>query len=177
MNRSLFALLLLLPALAPAHAQGPIPDFTPSVEAMKAVAFMQGHWVGEGWAQQGQGPRHEFTMDEVIEPKLQGTLLLVEGVGYSKAAEPALIHNALGVVSFDPATKKYRFTAYSIGRAPLDVEPEIGANTFRWAFEPQPGVRVRYTSTVDGDTWNDAGEYSIDGQTWDRFFGMTLKRK
>jgi hypothetical protein len=38
-------------------------------------------------------------------------------------------------------------------------------------------VRVRYTSTVEGDTWTDAGEYSIDGKTWYPFFGMTLKRQ
>jgi hypothetical protein len=133
--------------------------------------------LGEGWAQMGQGPKEEFTMSEVVEPKLQGSLLLVEGIGYAKTPERTLVHNALGVVAYDPGTKKYRFSAFSLGRAPLDVEPEIGANTFRWTFEPQTGVRVRYTSTVEGDTWTDAGEYSIDGKTWYPFFGMTLKRQ
>jgi hypothetical protein len=59
----------------------------------------------------------------------------------------------------------------------LDVHPEVGLNTFKWSYEPQPGVHIRYLITVADATWREVGEFSRDGKTWRQFFEMTLKRQ
>ena len=174
--KSRWLILIVVFAAVPVWAQSPEPDPVPVIEAMKAVAFLEGRWTGEGWIQMGPGPKQEFSQTEVIERKLDGGLLLIEGIGRSKASEAKKVHHAFAVVSFDPTTKKYRFSSHVVGRPPLDVAPEVGTNTFKWSHQPQPGANIRYTITVADTTWHEVGEFSRDGQTWRQFFGMTLKR-
>ena len=61
---------------------------------MKAVAFLEGRWAGEGWIQMGPGPKEEFSQTEVIERKLDGGLLLIEGIGRSRDPEPVFRNDA-----------------------------------------------------------------------------------
>jgi hypothetical protein len=176
MNRRLLCVLVVALAV-PVWAQSPQPDPAPVLEAMKAVAFLEGRWAGEGWFQMGPGTREEFSQTEVVERKLDGGLLLIEGIGRSKAPEPRTVHHAFAVISFDPSKKAYRFSSHIVGRPPLDVEPEVGPNTFRWGYQPQAGIHIRYVITVEDATWREVGEFSRDGQTWNQFFEMTLTKQ
>lgn len=177
MKTGWLSVLAVVFAIVPLRAQAPQPDPAPVLEAMKAVAFLEGRWAGEGWIQMGPGPKEEFSQTEVIERKLDGGLLLIEGIGYSKAPEPKKIHHAFAVVSFDPSSKKYRFSSHLVGRPPLDVAAEVGSNTFKWSYEPQAGFHIRYLITVSDATWREVGEFSRDGQSWRQFFEMTLRNK
>lgn len=170
-------ILVVVFAMVPARAQSPQPDPAPVLEAMKAVAFLEGRWAGEGWIQMGPGAKQEFSQTEVVERKLDGGLLLIEGIGRSKAPETKTVHHALAVVSFDPGSNKYRFSSHIVGRPPLDVAPDVGSNTFRWSYQPQAGIHIRYTITVADGTWQEVGEFSRDGQSWRQFFEMTLRRQ
>jgi hypothetical protein len=125
----------------------------------------------------GPGPKEEFSQTEIVEWKLGGGLLLIEGIGKTRAPEAKETHHAFAVVSFDPMGKKYRFSSYIVGRPPLDVEPKFGPNTMTWEFEPQPGSHIRYTTTVSEVTWHEIGEFSRDGTSWSQFFEMTLKKQ
>jgi hypothetical protein len=177
MKTGWLSILVVMFAMVPVRAQSPQPDPAPVLEAMKAVAFLEGRWAGQGWIQMGPGPKEEFSQTEVVERKLDGGLLLIEGIGRSRAAEPTTVHHAFAVVSFDPSSKKYRFSSHIVGRPPLDIHPEVGSNTFKWSYEPQPSVHIRYLITVADATWREVGEFSRDGKTWRQFFEMTLKRQ
>jgi hypothetical protein len=177
MTTGWLSILAVVFAMVPVRAQSPQPDPAPVLEAMKAVAFLEGRWVGEGWIQMGPGPKEEFSQTEAVDRKLDGGLLLIEGIGHSRAPEPKKVHHAFAVVSFDPSNKKYRFSSHIVGRPPLEVDAEVGPNTFRWSYEPQAGVHIRYVITVVDATWREVGEFSRDGQSWRQFFAMTLRKQ
>jgi hypothetical protein len=177
MKTGWLSILVVVFAVVPLRAQSPPPDPAPVLEAMKAVAFLEGRWVGEGWIQMGPVAKEEFSQTEVVERKLDGGLLLIEGIGRSKAPEAKQVHHAFAVVSFDPSKKKYRFSSHIVGRPPLDVDSEVGPNTFKWSYQPQAGVHIRYLIKVADATWHEVGEFSTDGQSWRQFFEMTLRKQ
>lgn len=168
-------LLATLLVSLPLHGQAP-PDPGPTVEAMRKVSFLAGRWEGSGWFQMGPGPKEEFTQSEVVEPKLDGAILLVEGIGTSKANPQKQLHHALAVIAYDPVAMEYRFSTFVAGRPPLSTQANVGENTFIWAFQPQPNTNIRYTITVNDGTWHEIGEYSADAKSWRQFFEMRLKK-
>ncbi len=177
MPRATFRILVVLFLLPlPILAQAPA-DPGPAIEAVGRVAFLEGRWAGEGWIQMGQGPRQEFTQTETVEQKLDGAVMLIEGVGHSKGDGSKKVHHALALLSFDPVGKTLLFSSFMAGRPRLDVVPEVGENTFEWGYPPPSGGTVRYSIVVENDSWHEVGEYSRDGESWYRFFEMKLARQ
>ena len=173
--------ILLAGASIPLHAQsasdGPhaSPDAAARRTAMVQLMPWAGEWSGEGWfAPQGR-ERFPFTVHERIEPKLGGQALLVQGLG--KDAAGAVVHDALAIISYDPATHGYlmRFqtAAGMAGDAPLAAVD----GGWRWGFEAPGGVQVRFTLSVEGDSWHERGEASPDGGArWFPIHEMKLRR-
>ena len=64
---------------------------------MKQFDLWVGEWKGSGWASSGAGQRHEISMDEKVQRKVGGTVLLVEGRGTTKTdrGEVVVTHEAL----------------------------------------------------------------------------------
>src|SRR5687768_4651575 len=92
-----FSLLL---ACAPAAAQAPDPSAA-AAEAMQRLAFLHGTWRGEGVTMMGPGQRESAAVLETAQPRLDGTVLLVEGLGWKGtqgAADYQVVHQAMGVV-------------------------------------------------------------------------------
>ncbi len=151
-------------------------------EMMKRVAFLAGNWSGEGWMMFGPGQKRTFTGTETVTSKLDGTVLVIEGL--HKAAGTAggperVIHNALAVVSFDPVTKKFKFQSYLADGRNTAAEAEAPEkNTFIWWLKDARGGTSRFTIRLDdrGD-WVEIGEYSMDGKTWRQFFEMKMRRE
>jgi hypothetical protein len=146
---SILAVISVIPVMVLAQAR---VDPKPAIEAVKRAAFLEGNWSGEGWIQMGQGTKEEFMQIETVESKLDGAVMVIEGIGHSKGDNPKKIHHALVFSSF------------------------IAENTFTWSFSPPNGGQIRYSILIENDTWNEVGEYSRDGQTWYKFFEMNLKR-
>jgi hypothetical protein len=168
--------VLLLRTGATALSQAP-PDPAPAIEALKGVAFLEGTWSGEGWSQMGSGPKEEFTVTETVEVKLGGAVMLIEGVGRSKDDKARIGHHALAVIAFDPGAQKLLFSSFIAGRPRQDRPLEVGQESIVRGFSLPDGGRVRYTISVQGDVWHEIGEYSRDGQSWQRFLEMRLKRQ
>lgn len=74
-------------------------------EAMKKVDFLIGTWQGNGWILLGKGKRETFTNTETVQSKINGTVLLVEGVG--KNSENKIVHGALATLSFNTERQSY----------------------------------------------------------------------
>lgn len=129
----------------------------------------------------GPGNRQTSHVTETAELKLEGTLLMLEGLGTSKVPnsdEERIVHHALGIVSYDAAAERYLMRAYRAGGQFVDADLSVGDKTLVWGFtEPNAG-EIRYTFTLtEAGQWHEIGEISQDGQTWHPFFEMTLKRQ
>ena len=172
--RRILALAFVLLGAVPAFSAD-APDKGAHQAAMQKLSFLTGDWEGGGTMAMGPGPRLPFNQTERIQFKHDGTLLLIEGQG--KAAQTgAVVHDALAVVTFDPASGRYKFRSFAaVGRF-ADTEATVEANRMVWwlNFGPQ---KIRYTVDVDNGVWREIGERSTDGTTWVAFFEMTLRKK
>jgi hypothetical protein len=169
-------LLLLILLAAPAAAQMPSP--AAQAAEMKKLQQMIGRWEGTGWIDGPEGHR-TFRGAETVQSKINGLALLVEGKFFntSPGAKPdEVIHETLGVVHYDERGKVYRLVANLASGMKGDYELRLVEGGWQW-FINFPGGQVRYTTKFNTGSWVETGEMTRDnGQTWRKFFEMTLKR-
>jgi hypothetical protein len=99
---------------------------TPNIEAQRAamqkLAFLIGDWSGEASLLRG-GQLVDLAQTESAQFKLDGLILVIEGIGRSKADGTPILQ-AFGIISFDDASGQYRMRAFNDGRW-LDAEVKI----------------------------------------------------
>lgn len=157
------------------------PDMSkPVKEKMAALSGWVGHWKGEGTMYRGpQGSKS--SVDEQIEWKLDGTVLLVNGVGKANdvtSNAEKVVHEALGVLTYDAYAQQYKFRSWIRTGLTTDAWFNItGDNKYQWGFDV-PNGKIKYSITIDPakKTWNEVGEYSSDGTAWMKFFEMNLTK-
>jgi hypothetical protein len=182
MNRTLVFLIFLALA-ASIEAQRP-PQTAPSAQAtqMKKLDFLLGKWQGSGYVEYVPGQRGTFTETENIEAKLGGLVDVVEGTGVSKMQNgaEAVTHSALAIVSFDESKSTFRWQAYNAGNGSaqyIETVATVGDKTLEWGYQDSRAGSFRFTIKLDEKgQWSEIGELSHDGQTWRKFFEMTLRR-
>lgn len=148
---------------------------------LKRLDFLLGEWKGAGWIEMGPGRRAEFQQTEHVQSRLNGTVILVEGLGRGKmgsTGEEGVVHHALAVISYNTGAKKLAFRAFRADGNSVDADATVSDKGMVWGFrDPQRGMQVRYTIKLDEmGRWNEVGELSMDGQAWRKFFEMTLQR-
>src|SRR6476646_9340729 len=115
----LFAVALLAVAVgAPgaASAQGrvdPAVAIAAQREAMAPLAYMDGVWRGPASTTLASGEKHAVTQTERIGPFLDGSVKVIEGRGYG--ADGKVSFNALGIISYNPATRGYTLHSHALG--------------------------------------------------------------
>lgn len=159
-----------------AHAQQPSPA---SVEeqrkAMARLDYMVGEWHGDGWMERGS--RSTFAGGERVQRKLDGLALLVEGDFARPEAPDISVHKTLGVIYYDPATKKYHFDTWLAAGSHGRHELEMLDDGWRWMIPAGTGT-IRFTMRrgTNGE-WFEIGERTTDGTLWTKFFEMTLRKR
>ncbi|HJW32881.1 MAG TPA: DUF1579 family protein [Holophagaceae bacterium] len=170
--------LLTLPLLSQAPAppapltQGPTP-----VETMKRLAFLEGHWKGEGSMTMGPGRKVTFQQTEAVGFKAGGAVVAVEGHGMDQGRP---VHQAFAVISYDPATKGYRMRSWLVSGLSKDFTLELNAkgDGYTWGWDDPRTGKLRYSMTLTPEgKWREIGERSADGTTWMPFFEMTLTKE
>lgn len=151
-------------------------------EKMKLFGSWEGRWQGEGSIQMGPGPAKKTTVDETLQYKLDGTLMLIEGIGKSidpETKQSLIVHHAMAILSFDQPSSQYKFNTYlKDGRSTPAILKVIEENKFEWGFD-SPNGKIKYIITIDPvkNTWNEIGEFSNDnGTSWLKFFEMNLTK-
>jgi hypothetical protein len=144
--------------------------------AMKKLDFLIGKWAGEARVLRGPGILVEMIQTEEAQYKLDGLVLLIEGVGSAKSdGKPAL--QALGMVSFDDETETYRMRAFNDGRF-LETEVKLmDTNGISWGFalgEIRTSSVLRINERGD---WTELGELTIGPQSPIRFMELTVSRQ
>ena len=174
--------VLFLAAVVGTSPGQPQPPTAPAGQrdAMKKLDFLIGQWKGEGWMEFAPGQRRTFKGNESVQSKLDGLLLAVEGVHYAGAGDKGqqvVVHSAFAVVSYDDKAKRYRFQAFTGRGTYEDAEAKVSDGQLVWGMKiPQFGD-VRYTIKLDDKgRWLEIGEVSRDGNTWRKYFEMTLQR-
>jgi hypothetical protein len=170
---SLFYFLSLVPCMAQ-HRH--MPNIEAQRAAMKKLEFMVGKWTGEARFLHGPGDPISLTQTEEAQYKLDGLILLVEGVGRTKAdGKPAL--QALGIISYDDESRTYRMLAFNDGRT-LETELKLmeSGKGVTWGFELG---QIRTSSvmriTEKGD-WTELTEITIGSETPTKYMELTVSR-
>lgn len=167
---------ILLALAIPAAASAQMPDSAALIaaqrEAMARMPPIDGIWRGPAWTIM-PGGRHEVIQTERIGSFLGGTLKVIEGRGYS--ADGSVGFNAMGIVSFNPATKTYSMRSYAMGHSG-DFPFRPTADGYVWEVPAGPGAIIRYTATVKDGKLREVGERIVAGQPPMQIFEMNLER-
>jgi hypothetical protein len=176
-SRLLWVAVLLTLATGSSPGQPPAP--AGQREAMKKLDFLVGEWKGEGWMEFG-GQRRTFKGTEVVQSRLDGLLLAIEGVHRGQVGdkkEEVVVHNAFTLVSYDDKANRYRFQAFAGRGGYEDAEAKVTKGQLVWGMKVPQFGDVRYTIKLDDrGRWFEIGEVSRDGKAWQQFFEMTLQR-
>lgn len=145
------------------------------LEKMNQVKFLLGQWKGSGWMLI-DGKKEYFDQTENINAKLDGAVIIVEGMG--KVPQTGrVIHNALAMLTYDIAKKQFRWTSTTTAGYISDIVPEVSHEKFVWMLNSRASSKIRYTITLDKGDWLEIGEQSADdGKTWTQNFEMRLKK-
>ncbi|MGH7584972.1 MAG: hypothetical protein ACREMH_01885 [Gemmatimonadales bacterium] len=181
MTRSLLTRLaaatavMALPAM---ELSAQAPDPAPSRAAIERLKFMEGTWRGTAWMMRGN-ERTQTDMVEIVERKLGGTVLLVQGLGTVAdpgAATRRTVHDALAVISFDPRSGAYGMRSYLGSGQFGDFTLTLVDGGVTWTREV-PGGRIRNTARYTADEWHEIGEFSRDDTTWTQVMEIKLRRE
>ncbi len=173
--KKLSIIILLIFAVSKSFAQ--MPDFSKeAAEAMTKLSVMNGKWEGKGWSMMPNGEKHSSNVFENMQWKLDNTVLQIEGVG--KTDEGQVVHNALGIIYYDPMQKKYKMHSHLSSGLSTQASFEViePNRKFEWLFEDGRGGTVKYVITIDAANWKEEGEYSRPGMPASKFFEMNLKK-
>jgi len=152
------------------------PDVEAQRAAMKKLGFLVGEWSGEASALRGPGQFVELTQTESAQFKLDGLVLVIEGVGRTKA-DGKLSLQALGLISFDDETGTYKMRAFNDGRW-LETEVKLadGRNSISWGFalgEFKTTTELRINE--DGE-WTELGELVIGDRPPQKMMDLRVRR-
>lgn len=150
----------------------PEPRLAAQREAMRKLELLDGEWRGTASMLQPDGSKHVVTQTERCGPALDGAIRVVEGRGYEPDGSTSF--NAFAVLSYDVDAKGYRMRSWAQGRTgEFVVTP--AEHGFSWEIPAGPAT-IRYTATIEGDTWHEVGERVVSGAEPVRFLEMTLTR-
>lgn len=149
--------------------------------AMKKLEFLVGKWEGEAWSATANQSKVTMKQTEVVRWALDNSILIVEGLG--KRVDPDtqkenIVHEALGILFYDPQAKQYRLNSYVADGRNAIAEAWLTDNAeFIWKVKTPNGYLIRYTVKLNAaGQWTEKGELSSDGESWRQFFGMLLNK-
>lgn len=151
----------------------------PNVEmqraAMKKLDFMVGPWSGIARVWRGPGDPAELIQTEEATYKLDGLILMIEGVGKDRGDGKVALQ-ALGVISYDDEAGVYRMRAFNDGRW-LETEVKLAddGKGLTWGFV---FGEIRTNSTLrmnERGEWTEIAEVAIGPHPMRKFMELTVK--
>jgi len=143
---------------------------------MQKLAFLIGKWRGEARLLRGPNQWLDLHQTEEAQFKLDGLLLLIEGLGRPKAdGQPVL--QALGIISFDDETSTYRMRAFNDGRF-LESEVKLldQPNAITWGFTLGPFKTNSILRINDRGEWTELAELTINTDPPKKLLELTVHR-
>ena len=154
-----------------------MPDLAAQRAAMQKLSFLIGKWAGEANVLRGPGEPVELLQTEEASYKLDGLILLIEGVGRSKSnGQPVL--QAFGIISYDDENRTYCMRAFNDGRyLETDVQLSEEGRELTWGFTLG---EIRTSSTLrinDKGEWTELAHITLGSQTARKLLELTVRRQ
>lgn len=152
------------------------PDIEAQRTAMKRLGFLVGEWSGEASVLRGPGQFAELAQTESAQFRLDGLVLVIEGVGRTKA-EGRVALQALGLVSFDDETGTYRMRAFNDGRW-LETEVKLSneGNSISWGFALGEFKTTTVLRINENGEWTELGELVIGNRPKQKMMELRVRR-
>jgi len=122
-----------------------------------------------------QSGQHFFNQKENVVSKVNGHVIIIDGLGFDKDDPEHIIHNAFAVLSYDSETEQVMINAYLANGNTLRVPLEVTEDGFAWGYEIPQG-QIRNTAIFTDDQWYEKTEFSPDGEQWFQSLEFTLNR-
>lgn len=152
--------------LVPLMAQHPrVPDLEAQREAMKKLGFLVGKWAGEACLLRGPNESVELFQTEEAGYKLDGLIVVIEGVGRTKSGDQALLQ-AFGIISYEDETRTYRLRAFNDGRF-LETQMKLleEGKGMTWGFALGEVKTNSVMRINERGEWTELAEISIGSQS------------
>jgi hypothetical protein len=158
----------------------PMPR-TPNLQAQRAAMqqlnFLVGKWAGEARVLRGPGDPVGLIQTEEAHYKLDGLILLIEGIGRSKSTGE-LILQALGVISYDDERAMYQMRAFNDGRfLETGVRLSSGANELTWGFSLGEIKTNSILNVNDQSEWTELHQITIGIQPPKKLMEVIVRRQ
>ena len=152
-----------------------VPDIESQRAAMKRLSFLVGKWAGEARLSRGSGESLELIQTEEAQFKLDGLLLVIEGIGRHNL-DGHIALQALGIVSYDDEAATYRMRAFNDGRY-LESEVKLLDNGtgITWGFTLG---EVKTHSTLqmnEKGEWTELTQITIASQPPTKLLELTVR--
>jgi hypothetical protein len=172
--RSIYWTLPILFAVRCAAQVPKPPDLDAQRIAMKKLDFLVGKWAGEAQIFAPTDQSIVLAQTEEAQYKLGGLILMIEGIGRAKA-DGKLVLQALGVISYDDETRKYRMRAFNDGRF-LETEVKLldAGQGITWGFAAG-AIRTSSVMRISGKgEWTELTEITIGSQPPRKYIELTV---
>lgn len=172
------SVLVCMAMLVSCMAQPPrAPDIEAQRAALKKLDFLVGEWSGEARVLRGPDEPLELIQTEDAQYKLDGLILVIEGIGKTKA-DGKVVLQAFGVISYDDEARTYRMRAYNDGRY-LETDLELSENGkgVTWGFALGD---IKTSSTLrinEKGEWTELTEIAIGPQPARKLMELTVSRQ
>jgi hypothetical protein len=143
---------------------------------MKRLDFLVGEWYGQAFAARGPGVVVDLEQSEVAQFKLDGLVLMIEGVGRTKSDGKSALQ-ALGLISFDDAGDGYRMRAFNDGRwLETDVTLLENGTGLSWGFTLGEISTKSVLRINDKGEWTELAEITIGARPPQKLMELVVRR-
>jgi hypothetical protein len=178
MKPSQVCTVLAMVLLVPQMAQPPrSPDLEAQRTAMRKLEFLVGTWTGEARITRGAGETTELVQTEEAGYKLDGLILVIEGIGSTRSGVAPVLQ-AFGVISYEDETKTYRMLAFNDGRfLEANVKLLEGGKGMVWGFVLGEIKTKSVMRINEKDEWTELREIIISSHPPKRFMEVAVRRQ
>jgi len=153
----------------------PVPDLEAQREAMKRLDFLIGKWGGEARLLRGPAESVELLQTEEAQYKLNGLIVVIEGVGRTKSGGQPLLQ-AFAIVSYEDESATYRLRAFNDGRF-LETQVKLleEGKGMTWGFALG---KIRTNSVLrinERGEWTEFAEILIGSQPSKKLLELTVR--
>jgi hypothetical protein len=152
-----------------------VPDLEAQREAMKKLGFLVGKWAGEARLLRGPTEAVELLQTEEAQYKLDGLIVVIDGVGRTKSGGQPLVQ-AFGIISYDDESGRYYLRAFNDGRF-LETQMKLleEGKGMAWGFTLG---EIRTNSVLrinERGEWTEFAEISIGSQPPKKLLEITVR--
>jgi hypothetical protein len=152
-----------------------VPNLEAQREAMKKLGFVIGKWAGEARLLRRPTESVELLQTEEAQYKLDGLIVVIEGVGRTKSGGQPLLQ-AFGIVSYNDESGTYHLRAFNDGRF-LETQMKLleEGKGMTWGFALG---EIRTNSVLrinERGEWTEFAEISIGSQPRKKLLELTVR--